>query len=95
MEGRVGVQSKLPRGYLRCSLDIIKGEPEWEVEQIMGARCFGQSRQLQYQVKWVGYSNAHDIWETADGVHAPQLTVDFWKGNQALAQEIAYMSLDR
>ncbi len=24
--------------------DVIEGEPEWEVEQITGARCFGQSR---------------------------------------------------
>ncbi len=32
----------------------------------------------------------HDTWETADDVHAPQLTADFWKGNQALAKQIAY-----
>ncbi len=70
--------------------DIIEGEPEWEVEQIVGARRFGRSRRLQYQVRWTGYSNTHDTWETADDVHAPQLTADFWKGNQALAQQIAY-----
>jgi len=63
---------------------------EWEVEQIMGARRFGWSRQLQYQVRWVGYSDAHDTWETADDIHAPQLTADFWKGNQTLARELTY-----
>ncbi len=72
------------------SINIIEGEPEWEVEQIMGARRFGRTKQLQYRVRWVGYSDAHDTWETADDVHAPQLTVEFWKGNQALAKEIAY-----
>ncbi len=70
--------------------DVIEGEPEWEVEQIVGARRFGCSRRLQYRVRWTGYSDAHDTWETADDVHAPQLTVDFWKGNQALAKRIAY-----
>jgi len=67
--------------------DVIEGEPEWEVEQIMGARNFGWSRRLQYQVRWVGYSDAHDTWETADGVHASQLTAEFWKGNQVLAKK--------
>ncbi len=76
--------------YHKPPPDVIEGELEWEVEQITGARCFGQSRRLQYRVRWVGYSNAHDTWETVDDIHAPQLTVDFWKGNQALAQELAY-----
>ncbi len=70
--------------------DVIKGEPEWEVEQIVGVRRFGHSRWLQYRVRWTGYSDAHDTWETADDVHAPQLTAEFWKGNQVLAQQIAY-----
>ncbi len=70
--------------------DIIKGKLEWEVEQIMGARHFGWSRRLQYQVRWAGYSDAHDTWETADDIHTPQLTADFWKGNQVLAQKLAY-----
>ena len=34
--------------YHKPPPDIIEGELEWEVEQIMGARRFGQSRQLQY-----------------------------------------------
>ncbi len=55
--------------------DVIEGEPEWEVEQIVGARRFGRSKRLQYRVRWTGYSDAHDTWETADDVHAPQLTV--------------------
>src|SRR6266478_3221704 len=38
----------------------------------------------------MGYSDAHDPWETADDVHAPQLTAEFLKGNQALAKQIAY-----
>src|SRR6266446_1247748 len=70
--------------------DVIEGEPEWEVEQIVGARRFGRSRRLQYRVRWTGYSDAHNTWETVDDVHAPQLAAEFWKGNQALAQQLAY-----
>ncbi len=34
--------------YHKPPPDVIKGEPEWEVEQITGARCFEWSRRLQY-----------------------------------------------
>ncbi len=34
--------------YHKPPPDVIKGELEWEVEQIIGARHFGWSRQLQY-----------------------------------------------
>ncbi len=34
--------------YHKPPPDIIEGEPEWEVEQIMGVRCFRQTKQLQY-----------------------------------------------
>ncbi len=79
--------------YHKPPPDIIEGEPEWEVEQIVGVRCFGQTRQLQYRIKWLRYSDAHDTWETADDVYALQLTVEFWRGNQVLAKEIAYKPL--
>jgi hypothetical protein len=38
--------------------DLIDGQPEWEVEQILGARK--QHNQLQYLVRWKGFSKAHD-----------------------------------
>ena len=31
--------------------DIIEGEPEWEVEQILAVRCFGCTKKLQYHIR--------------------------------------------
>jgi len=40
--------------------DIIKGEPEFEVEQIVGSQRVGRRKSLEYQIWWKGYSPAHD-----------------------------------
>ena len=59
--------------------DVIDGEPEWEVEEIIGIRTFGRRREKQYRVKWKGYNAAHDSWEPASNVHAPDLIEKFHK----------------
>jgi hypothetical protein len=53
--------------------DIIEGEPEFEVEQIVGSRRIGKKKTLQYKVRWKGYAPAHDSWELANQVHVPEL----------------------
>jgi hypothetical protein len=53
--------------------DIIEGEPEFEVEQIVGSRHTGKKKTLQYKIRWKGYAPAHDSWEPANQVHAPEL----------------------
>ncbi len=40
--------------------DIIDGEKEWEVKEIVGSRHYGQWKKLQYLIQWDGYSAAHD-----------------------------------
>jgi hypothetical protein len=57
--------------------DVINGEPEWEVEEIMGSRKFGKKKKLQYCVRWKGYSTSHNSREPAENVHAPELIKDF------------------
>jgi hypothetical protein len=59
--------------------DISEGDPEFEVEQIVGARRVGKRKMLQYKVRWKGYSPAHDSWEPASQVHAPNLIKKFQK----------------
>ncbi len=53
--------------------DIIEGEPEYEVEEIIGSRRVGKKRTLEFRVRWKGYSPAHDTWEPAAHIHAPEL----------------------
>jgi hypothetical protein len=59
--------------------EIIEGDPEFEVEQIVGSRWIGKRKSLQYKIRWKGYSLAHDSWEPAAQVHAPELIKRFQK----------------
>jgi Chromo (CHRromatin Organisation MOdifier) domain len=54
---------------------LIGGEEEYEVETIRNHQCQGQSKQLQYLIKWKGYPESDNTWEPADQVH--MLHADF------------------
>ena len=51
--------------FTRPAPDIIQGEEEWEVEDIIDSRLYGRSKQLQYYVKWKGYPESDNSWEPA------------------------------
>ena len=57
--------------------ELIDGQPEWEVEQILRVRRY--RRQVQYLVRWKGFLEAHDSWEPAFNVHADELVKEFYK----------------
>src|SRR6266700_26183 len=63
--------------YNEAPPDVIDGEKEWEVKEIVGSRHYGRWKKLQYLIRWEGYSAAHDSWEPAEGIHAPDLIRDF------------------
>ena len=52
--------------FLEPPPDIIEGEEEYEVEQVLDLRRSRKKKQLQYLLKWKGYSEAHNSWEPAD-----------------------------
>ena len=57
--------------------DLVDGEEEWEVEQVLDTRLFGHKKEQQYKVQWKGYSSAHDSWEPATNLYARDLIAEF------------------
>src|SRR5487761_1555408 len=52
-------------------VEIEGGEPEWEVEKILGDRI--HQRKKQYLIWWKDYSPAHDEWVDESNLHANDL----------------------
>jgi hypothetical protein len=42
--------------------ELIEGQEEFEVEQILNSRRMGCAKKLQYLLWWKGYSHVHDSW---------------------------------
>jgi Chromo (CHRromatin Organisation MOdifier) domain len=57
--------------------ELIEGEDEYEVEQVLNSRRTGRAKKLQYLLQWKGYSRAHDSWQDATEVHAPELVAEY------------------
>ena len=61
--------------------DLINGEEEYEVEEILQSRRYGRGRKIQYLIKWKGYPDSDNQWIDADDVHADEALADFQKKN--------------
>jgi hypothetical protein len=55
--------------------DLIEGEEEYEVEEIISDRTIRRKR--QYLVKWNGYPASENSWVYAKDLHAPELLKDY------------------
>ena len=62
--------------------ELIEGEEEYEVEWVLNSQRHGKARKLQFLIQWKGYSAAHDSWEDASGVHAPELIEEYFQRNE-------------
>jgi len=61
-------------------LELIDGEEEYIVEEILNSRMF--QRKLQYLVKWEGYGIEGNTWEYLENLaHAPQKVMEFHTRN--------------
>jgi hypothetical protein len=69
--------------FLKPPPDLVEGEPEWEVEQILGDRTYHKKK--QYLIQWKGYTPAHDSWEDESGIHAPELLEAYKQKAQSAA----------
>jgi transposase InsO family protein len=68
--------------------DLINGQPEWEVDQILGARK--RRNQLQYLVRWKGFADAHDSWEPLTHISADHLIAQFYKTHPKAIRSTTY-----
>jgi Chromo (CHRromatin Organisation MOdifier) domain len=63
--------------------ELIDRQEEYEVEQIMNSRWIGRAWKLQYLLHWKGYSHAHNSWQDATEVHAPDLVQEYQARKQS------------
>ncbi|TFY62606.1 hypothetical protein EVG20_g6644 [Dentipellis fragilis] len=78
--------------YARPSPDIIQGEQEFEVEDIIKSRHFGKNKRLQYLIKWRGYPHSDNSWEPAGHLtHAQKLITAFYKRHPSAPRLIRTM----
>jgi Chromo (CHRromatin Organisation MOdifier) domain len=65
--------------FLEPPPDLIDGEEEWEVEEILGDWQYRRKR--QYLIQWKGYAPAHDSWVDESELHAPDLIEAYKRKN--------------
>jgi len=67
-------------------LEIVDGEEEWVVEEILDSQMVNWK--LHYLVKWEGFSVEHNSWEPWDNVHVLELVADFYCRHPGAAHHI-------
>src|SRR5487761_1662692 len=80
------------RNFAEPPPDLVEGQPEWEVEDILNSRV--RQHKTQYLVKWKGYSDAHNSWEPKEHLHAPELLSTYHKRHQAAIRTMKRISND-
>src|SRR5882672_7387725 len=80
------------RNFPEPAPELIEGQPEWEVEEILNSRQY--RRKLQYLIKWKGYSDAHNSWEPKENVTAPALLAAYHERNTAAVRKLETKQAD-
>jgi Chromo (CHRromatin Organisation MOdifier) domain len=75
--------------------ELIEGQEEYEVEQVVNSRRLGCARKLQYLLRWKGYSRAHDSWQDATKVHAPELIKEYYERKKSTVHTIGIKRTDQ
>ena len=74
--------------FTRPPPDLIDGEEEYEVEEILQSRRFGRGRKVQYLVKWKGYPESENQWVDWDDLHVDEVIAEFKKRNPTAVSHI-------
>ena len=62
--------------------DLVQGQEEWEVDNVLASRRSGRKKTLQYLIRWRSFSEAHNSWEPKENLdNAAQLVKDFYDKN--------------
>ena len=57
--------------------DLVDGEEEFEVEQILDMKQMGRGRKTHYLVKWKGYPTSDNSWEPEKNLNTDELIAEF------------------
>ena len=57
--------------------EVIDGEEEYEVEEILSHRSKGRARKKEYLVRWKGYPSSDNSWVHEDDLHASELLTEY------------------
>jgi len=74
------------RNFPEPAPELIEGQPEWEVEEILNSRQY--RCKTQYLIKWKGYSDAHNSWEPKENVTTPALLAAYHERNTAAVRKL-------
>ena len=79
--------------YLRPPPDLINGEEEYEVKNVLAKRRIGWRHQLQYLVKWKGYPDTNNQWINTQDMSADEAIAEFECSNSAPKEHIRCYNL--
>jgi chromatin segregation and condensation protein Rec8/ScpA/Scc1 (kleisin family) len=63
--------------YSQPPPELIDGEEEYEVEEIITDRYDKRRRKRQFLVKWKGYPVSENSWVNEKDLHAPELLTEY------------------
>jgi hypothetical protein len=63
--------------YMRPPPDLINGEEEYKVKNILKSQRYGRGHKIQYLVKWKGYADSDNKWVNWDDMHVDEALTKF------------------
>jgi hypothetical protein len=81
--------------YERPPPEIIKGEPEWEVEKIINSRLHRRNKKLQFLIRWKGFPPSEDSWVPESDLSAPDLIEELYATHSHAARQLLSRGIKR